>query len=138
MRFGIRFFAPILATIHEASCYYCYLLPLSIREYERALMKKQWYHALSGQCLPSTILYRISITHTFACLSPCNKLERRLSLDGTSPTAPTAPSPTASQAGNDDIEAGDNAGDDSLQNGSDAVNDCHKAGPEGLEEGFDL
>ena len=83
-------------------------------------------------------LLRTPVTHTLPSFGPCNDLKRRLRLDSTSPTAPTTPSATASQAGDDDVEAGDDTGDDSLQNGSNAVNDCHEAGPEGLKEGFDL
>lgn len=60
-----------------------------------------------------------------------------LRLDRTSPTAPTPSSTAASQAGDNDVEARDDAGDDGLQDGSNAVNDCHEAGSKGLEERFD-
>lgn len=54
----------------------------------------------------------------------------------------TAPTPSAAaaarEAGNDDVEDGDDAVDDGFQDGADAVDDCHQTGSNGLEDGFDL
>lgn len=77
---------------------------------------------------------------TLSCPGPRSHLDLDdlLRLDRTSPTAPTPSSTAASQAGDNDVEAGDDAGDDGLQDGSNAINDCHEAGPKGLEERLDL
>ena len=98
-----------LATIHKASYYYYFtlltLFPFPVKA--SGIMR-------SPDNAFDPPLLRTPITHTFSSLRPCNDLERRLRLDGTSPTAPTTPSATASQAGDDDVEAGDDTGDDSL------------------------
>ena len=45
---------------------------------------------------------------------------------------------TAGDAGDDDVEDGDDAVDDGGQHGPDAVNDGHQAVADGAEDGFEL
>jgi hypothetical protein len=45
---------------------------------------------------------------------------------------------TAGEAWDEDIEHGDNAGNDGCQNGSNAVDNGHEAATDGAEDGFDL
>jgi hypothetical protein len=45
---------------------------------------------------------------------------------------------TAGQAGDDDVEDGDDAGDDGVEDGADPVDDGHEAGAYGLEDLFYL
>jgi len=52
--------------------------------------------------------------------------------------SPTSSSPTASEAGDDDVEETGDGADDSLQNGGNAVDNCHEAGTNGAEDGFNL
>ena len=52
------------------------------------------------------------------------------------PTPPAAAA--AGQAGNDNVEQGDDAVDDGRQHGADAVDNCHQAAANGLEDGFNL
>lgn len=54
------------------------------------------------------------------------------------PALTTPSALAAGEAGDDDVEDGDDAGDDGLQHGADAVDDGHEAGADGLEDGFDL
>lgn len=53
------------------------------------------------------------------------------------PRAPPAATAAARQAGDDDVEEGDNAVDDSGQDGADAVDDRHQHGADCLEDSFD-
>lgn len=58
-------------------------------------------------------------------------------LDRTSPT-PTSSSLAASQAGDDDAEERDDAGNDGLEDGSNTVDHGHDAVADGREHGLDL
>jgi len=61
--------------------------------------------------------------------------ESRKGLDSTRrpPMSPTSPSPTAGQAGDDDVEETNDGTDDGLEDSSDAVDDGHQAGTDGAE-----
>jgi hypothetical protein len=52
--------------------------------------------------------------------------------------SPTAASPTAGQAGDDDVEETNDGTDDGLQNGANTVDDGHEAVADGTEDGFNL
>ena len=52
--------------------------------------------------------------------------------------SPTTASPTAGQAGDDDVEEASDGTDDGLQDGGNAVDDGHKAGTDGAEYAFNL
>jgi len=52
--------------------------------------------------------------------------------------SPTSSSPTASEAGDDDVEETSDGTDDSLQDAGNAVDNCHEAGTDGAEDGFNL
>jgi hypothetical protein len=52
--------------------------------------------------------------------------------------SPTTASPTAGQAGDDDVEKTGNGTDDGLQDGGNAIDDGHEAGTYGAEYAFNL
>ncbi len=52
--------------------------------------------------------------------------------------SPTTASPTAGQAGDDDIEETSDGADDCLEDGGNAVDDSHEAGTDGAEYAFNL
>lgn len=97
--------------------------------------------ALLNVCLQSrsTVLHHILyIPEPCApASSPIGHDGSRVVLDRTSPMSTTSTA-AAGQAGDDDVEEGNDAGDDGLQDGSDAIHDGHEASADGLQDGPEL
>lgn len=53
-------------------------------------------------------------------------------------TMTSTPATAAGKARDDDVEHGDDGGDDGLKDGADAIHNCHEASPDGLKHGFNL
>lgn len=52
--------------------------------------------------------------------------------------SPTPAAASAGKARDDDVEEGDDPGDDGLEDGADAINNGHEAGTDGLKDGLAL
>jgi hypothetical protein len=52
--------------------------------------------------------------------------------------SPTSSSPTAGEAGDDDVEETGDGTNDGLQDGGNAIDNGHEAGTDGAEDGFNL